>query len=425
MSINGHAEKNNLKVLGILIRSERINKGFSLRDLGQLTNISHTLISNIEKGKQVPAPDTLADIFKFLDLEFYANIELSNEFKNKSKEVYDYLFNQEYEEAYNIFKKLEKNEDKYVRSLDVVKYILLKCFYYTLANEQKLIVEENLTHYEKVLEFFNDEQIQMFHFIKGLHNLNEEHYNIATECFYEALALGNKDLDVFINEYNIISLVRQYKFIDAFRLAQEVIKEFEDRTIYVRAMKTKLQVARILYNIAKNDETEELVEYVNRFAVKFNVVELIEECAMLRAAIQIRLKNFDKAQELISTMPNQQGVTAVLLKFKIAFLQEDEAELEKLYNEISKFEQVTSHKKVWLYLQVQAMSKIESLYNKEQYIKNINELVDISVSNMDQEMIGLAHNYLIMYYHEERSYKKALEIAENLLHLKKIRIEND
>ena len=115
----------------------------------------------------------------------------------------------------------------------------------------------------------------------------------------------------------------------------------------------------------------------------------------------------------------------MLLKFKNAFLQEDEAELEKLYYEISKFEQVTSHKKVWLYLQVQAMSKIESLYNKEQYIKNINELVDISVSNMDQEMIGLAHNYLIMYYHEERSYKKALEIAENLLHLKKIRIEND
>ena len=213
--------------------------------------------------------------------------------------------------------------------------------------------------------------------------------------------------------------------MDAYRNSVEVIKEFEDRTIYIRAMKTKLQVARILYHIEKNEETEELLAYVNRFAKKYHVDELLEECAMLRTAICIRNHNFEKAEEFIHSMPNEKSIPAVLLKFKIAFVKNDLKQLEQYFNKISKYSSVTSHEKVWVYLQIQAMSKLDFMYNKEDYFKKINRLIEISSANDDQEIIGIAYNYLIMYYHEERSYKKALEVAEKLLHLKKIRLDDD
>ena len=416
--------KENYRVLGILIRSERINKGYSLRELGELANISHTLISNIETGKQTPTPETLSDIFHVLDLNFHNELKYSNIMKKSSKEIYSLLFNQEYDAALPLIKELEKDEQIYLYSAEVVNYMILKCLFYTITNTYIDSIESTIAHYQRVVEFFSDTQRQLFYFIKGLNHLNNERYNKATEVFNEALEFGDKDLDVYIKEYNIISLVRQYKFIDAYRDSVEVIKEFEDRTIYIRAMKTKLQVARILFHIAKNDETEKIVAYVYRFAKKYNVDELLEDCAVLRAAISIRNLDFEKAEEYINEIPDSKSVAAVLLKFKIAFVNSDLEHMEEYYNEISKYDSVKKHEKVWVYLQIQAMSKLESLYNKEEYFKKIKRLIEISSANNDQEIIGIAHNYLIMFYHEERSYKKALDIAEKLLHIKKIRLED-
>jgi transcriptional regulator with XRE-family HTH domain len=417
--------QDNIKVIGILIRSNRISQGYSLRDLGDLTNISHTLISNIEKGKQVPSLDTLKDILKALKLNFYDDEDLRKEFKDKEFEIYGLLYNQDYDQAKQMIAPLLEQESKYLFSLEVVNYILLKHFYCAITNIHNEEDEIRFNHYEKVFDFFSETQKQMFYFIQGLIHLNNERYNKATTQFNFALSLGNKAIDVFIHEYNIISLVRQYKFIDAYKASEIVIKEFENRTIYIRAMKTKLQVARIYYHIAKNNETIELANYVERFARKFQIDELLEECIMLKAAIEIRNRNFDKAITLLDNMPDPTSISSVLLRFKVAFVKEDKEEILSYYKEISNLPHVKSHKKVWYYIQIQAMSKVESLYEEDKYIENIEYLTKLATTNNDQEMIGLSYNYLIMHYHEKRKYKKALELAETLLHFKKIRIENE
>jgi len=104
------------------------------------------------------------------------------------------------------------------------------------------------------------------------------------------------------------------------------------------------------------------------------------------------------------------------------FEKNDLDKIEQRYNEVIKIQGVKNHEKVFSFLTVQTMSKVDSIYNKELYLKYITRLCEISSTNNDQEMIGIAYNYLIMYYHEDRKYKKALEIAERLLRLKKIRI---
>jgi len=419
------SDKNNYKILGILIRSERINQGYSLRDLGSLAKISHTLISNIEKGMQTPTPDTLADIFSVLKLDFYDDPELLLDLEKYSQDIYNYIFAQDYEKAKELLQNLEVNEKKYLNSLGVVNYIILKCLFYSITNNSEDCIDGTIEYYEKVIDFFTDDQKQIFYFIKGLNHLNKEEYSMATSWFYKALGLGRKKVDVFIKQYNVVSLIKQYKFTDAYRFAMEIISEFEQRTNYIRAMETKLQLARIFNIIAKHDETEELVSYVYRFATRYGVSQLLDECAQLRATTQIRLRNFEKAHEFINQLSDQSSLVALVLKFRIAMLSNEDDKIIEAYNNMSKSGVVTSNMKVWYYTQIQAMSKVESLYNKEEYIAKTEELVRIAKETNDQEMIGLSHNYLIMHYHEQRSYKKALEIAEELLQLKKIRIEND
>ena len=62
---------NNYNNIGLLIKSARKEKGYSARELAKLCDISHTEISNIEKGERVkPAILTLKAFEKYLDLDF-------------------------------------------------------------------------------------------------------------------------------------------------------------------------------------------------------------------------------------------------------------------------------------------------------------------------------------------------------------------
>ena len=57
--------------IGNLIKNARIEKGYSARELAKLCDISHTEISNIEKGLRVrPAVLTLKAFEKYLGLDF-------------------------------------------------------------------------------------------------------------------------------------------------------------------------------------------------------------------------------------------------------------------------------------------------------------------------------------------------------------------
>lgn len=57
--------------IGKLIKNAREEKGYSARELAKLCDISHTEISNIEKGQRVkPAILTLKAFEKYLDLDF-------------------------------------------------------------------------------------------------------------------------------------------------------------------------------------------------------------------------------------------------------------------------------------------------------------------------------------------------------------------
>ena len=416
--------KENNRVLGILIRSNRIRKGYSLRELGQRANISHTLISNIEKGQLIPSNETLRDLFKELDLKFYDDIELHREFMRKSKQIYTRIFNYDYAEAGALLEKLRKFEEKLMFSIDVVDYVLVKGFYYASVQVKLKEINDAFQLYGKMIDFLTEDQQQMVYFIQGLYQLTKEYYNSATATFHRALSLGKRDRDVFIQQYLVQTLVKQYKFIDAYRISSVIIKEFEDRTIYIRAMKTKLLQAGIFYHIAKNEEVYEITSSVERFARKYNMIELYEECILFRTKIDIRNGEFEKAKMQLSRMTNKESVSANLLYFKIAYITNDKESLERLYNVLMKSNLSTMSLRTWNYLQVQAMSKLPSLFDRDRYLELLKWLIDFSTTHNDQEMITLSYNYLISLYHEERSYKKALDLTENLLHFKKIHVED-
>ena len=58
-----------IKELGQLIHQRRMVLDLSLRDLSELTGISKTTISQIERGERNPTYEVLMNIFEYLNLE--------------------------------------------------------------------------------------------------------------------------------------------------------------------------------------------------------------------------------------------------------------------------------------------------------------------------------------------------------------------
>lgn len=410
----------NLKVLGIVIRSKRIEKGLSLRDLGAITMISHTLISNIEKGKQTPNKETLKEIMNALNLEFYNDEKMMSEMTELNLKLLSFLAQHEYEQAKIIMDKLMEKEEIYLHSPQLVNYVILKYLFFAITNVPNTDIDNMIEHYSNMIEFFDNQQRQAFHFIIGLNHLNNERYNLAMDSFNVSLGIGNKEYDVFIKEYLIISMVRQFKFMDSFRIANEIITEYEKRTIYIRAMKVKLQIARVYLVIQKFDEMTDLLDQVYNFASKFEIIDLLEEVLLLRAAIQIKKGNLELAEQHISEMPYQKTISPALLKFRIAYNRDDKEAIEKLYYEVMKYPEIVNHYKMPNYFTVLSMYKVPSLFDEEVFLEAANNLANDAVRNNDQEIIGIAYNYLFEFYSSRRQYKKATKVAQEFLQHKRI-----
>ena len=96
--------------------------------------------------------------------------------------------------------------------------------------------------------------------------------------------------------------------------------------------------------------------------------------------------------------------------------------LRDYYNKIikTKKESITINK--YLLIKILMMWINKDIRVDDEYIDSLYKLAELSVLANDQEIIGLTHNLLIIYYREHRKYKKALEITDDLLMHKKIHI---
>ena len=65
-----------IEELGKLIKNRRKVLGLTIRDLADLTDISKTTISQIERGIRNPTFEILQNIFEYLNLEIKVEVKM-------------------------------------------------------------------------------------------------------------------------------------------------------------------------------------------------------------------------------------------------------------------------------------------------------------------------------------------------------------
>jgi len=417
-------EKHNLKVLGIIVRVARVKMGYSLRDLAKLANISHTLISNFEKGLLTPHKETISDIFKILHLNFYDDPEISIKFKALYDKAFKHILYHEYVDAEKIILEIEKDKEIYENSVEVINYAIIQCLFYSISNIYFEDFYSYLEHYEVVLDFFSPNQQQLYYFIKGLDFINKEQFSEARFFLEKALNIGDTKLDILVKDYYVIGLSKSNKFVDARIYANEAIKEFESQTNYVRAMRLRTRIAYDFYRINKYKESKELYKLVLDYAIKYKIRVLENRCNCRLALISVVENKREKVKEYLAKVDPNFNRLYHYIKFDILSNDRDEEEFLKTYNKYMGLKWVKNSEKTILFFECIYMRFDAKFMDKIKYESNLKRLVDLGMRADDAEMIEVSSNMLANFYKEERKYKQAYEASKRLLHYLKNGIKN-
>ena len=409
-------EKDNLKILGLLVRYKRVLLGFSLRDLGEITNISHTLISNFERGLMIPNKDTIKDIFIVLKLDFYDNQEMTSEFNRLYKKIFKHLVYYEYEEAGVLIIEIEKNKGIYNNSAVVVNFTIIRLLFYVLTNTKTDELQRIMKEFEVVIDFFSDNQKQLFYFIQGLEYLNKEFYKESRQFFEKALEIGDHKVDLLINEHYVISLSKSNKFVDSREIANKCILEYESKTNYVRAMRLRTRIAHDFIRIHKFEEAKEIYNFVNDYSIKYKIKDLENRCNTRLAQIAVIQNKYELANEYLKKVTPEFSKMYHYLMFDLFVYYKDNKKLLEYYKSTMSKDWVKKHKKSYNFFKLIIMRNIDGYMDKAEYERLLLNQIDIAIKSDDAEMLEVSSKHLMNFYKSERKYKKGLEISEHLLH---------
>ena len=403
--------KNSYRALGRLIKFYRMIAGYSLRDLGTLVNISHTLIANIEQGKVKGSTETLKDIFKALHIDFTNVDDIFDEFKETYDNAFDYLYKYEYTRAKGEMEKLLAKEQTYIHSVLITDYGLLKFLYFVLLGKEPKDQYIDVKVYRGVVNNFSDRQRQIYYLIEGIYAYNNGTFAEGVEYLNKALKIGDSNLDHLVKVFLIKCYVKTHHFMQVMKIGNETIDFFESRVIYLRAMEVRLSIA-YSYILNKNFvDAKTLLDSVYHFSNNFNAGYLIREAKMLLGSYYILLKDFDTAREYIYSIDSKESIL-YFLKMRIAFRQDDQEEMVSLYHEFKNSPEV---------LKVGVQELVVDLVSKEmgiiemsdvEFLKNMNAAIEFGVKAHDIEVIDSCYNILIRHYQSKRMYKKAFEASQ-------------
>lgn len=410
--------ENSHKALGQMLRLYRLRSGYSLRDLGQITNISHTLIANIEQGKVNGSTTTLKDLFNALSITYYDSKDLLAEFKDLYDQLFDNLYKYEFTRAKQIMEELLKNEMSYVHSTLVTDYGQIKFLFNVMMNEEPEDRYVSLQVHRNMVRSFSDRQLQIYYLTEGIYQFNNGMYTAGIEFLEKGLKVGESKLDYLIKVYLIKCYVKRYQFMDVVQTSNEVIDFFENQIIYLRAMEVRLSIAYSYMLVRKYKDAEKLLNSVYDFSKSFNAVYLIKESELLLTTLYIFQKKYDEARELLDRYPHQTAIY-YFLKIRLAYRNGDMDRVEELYNEFKNDYHYKKLKKeeIIMDMTVYEMGLID--FTEEEYVSMIRDLIGVCEESCDIEAIDSAYNFIIRYYKNKRMYKKAAEASERARDLRR------
>lgn len=297
--LNRLIQKENLTILGSIIKINRMNQNMSQQALSEGICVP-SYLSKIENGEVVPSLEMIRLLFGELRIDYLDDIEFLKETRNQLELFFEELNLNGFVKSSQIFKQLELNEEQLIHSPLIIDYYLAKLAFYCGRKEQDRYMSAKKT-IQYVEELLNRVQKHRFHFYEAINlfiiekNLNRSkeelmlaqqsmetghlYYFLANveyklSSYYGAVIYAEKALHYYLEEVNIInvSLTHQFQGLLIYQLGTKDLYEryFDKAITYAKKinrndilLSTQILYAYILIKEKDSNATEQLKQISN------------------------------------------------------------------------------------------------------------------------------------------------------------------
>lgn len=288
--LNGLLEKQNLTLLGSLIKMNRIRQNMSQQHLAQGICVP-SYLSKIENGEVIPSLDIIEALFEELDIKYYSDLTFLKESQELINDFFDELNLNGFIKSGEIFEKLVEQEDKFIHSPLIVDYYLVHFAKYCSTSERDKFLEV-LTMIQSIESLLTDHQRFKYYFYLGLDQLLYHRDAVAARellvkstsyemtghsllylslayyqlsSYYEAFEFATKSYQAYLDEGNLVGLIGFYHFkaMLCYKVGSinEALAQYERSLIYIKKLNRLefLNEAKVgqIFILMKLNRTEE------------------------------------------------------------------------------------------------------------------------------------------------------------------------
>lgn len=244
----------------------RKKKGFTLRELEEMSGVKFVRIGRFENNMERPSPEIIEKLEKALDIKFADVEKVSKEIKEIYNRFVDSLF-YDLNDLESYEKNIKDNEGLYIVNVNYSIILLMQYVINILQNHL-----ENLEEYEKELERLLDEKsdyLQLYYGYKGLKLFIKEKYEESEDVLQRALTVSNNRKQNIMICYHLSTVCkRRRKFIEALKYADIAKNGFVEYASFKRILYIDGQTGSIYSQMGRLDlAIEKYMSCLNTFNV--------------------------------------------------------------------------------------------------------------------------------------------------------------
>lgn len=409
--MNIDLDKNNQKIIGAIIKYNRIKQNMNQKTLSQGICVP-SYLSRIENGDISPSDNVISIIFNKLGLTF----NNSPEFIEKNRKAFDLFFHElhfnEFDYTIKQFEEIKSKEQDFITSPLIIDYFLVKLARYCSTSNRDEFENAN-SLLLSTFDLLSNNQKFIYNFyvgvdtlnISGDHNKGKEYimnalsYKETGHCYFwlsyvyriennpiKAYDNIKKALDIYVAEGNIISIMSSYE-----------------------------KIAEVYFMLNNYSDAIQYIDMALNIAHKLKNNYHIEHLNSLLAWSYYRLENYDKAMRYLNLnsglIDHRMIIPDALIECLIYFNLNNRVSLK---TSISKLKSDTSIEHLGSDLAKVLFDFFNFYLEHPDYIKNpIWEGLLIYIIESTNKLVEVkkVFSYLLKeFYIKNRRYKDALSI---------------
>ncbi len=191
-----------LSLFGIIVRANRLNRRFTLREMAKKSMISHTLLNKVEQGQTTITSDTYQKITHAFAVDFSMDASKDLVFAEQERKIYDAIYYAEPQKANEAFERIHQDEKYYLTSLNMIDYMIVAVAVYSHIQFKGMeAIVPFVQTLSSVIDLANETQKRRFYLFRAMHHFMNQDPELVKKDIQYVLDLNHDEVNESLARY--------------------------------------------------------------------------------------------------------------------------------------------------------------------------------------------------------------------------------